>query len=163
MWSVWRYNSKGYLKDPHVQVHPQILFGPGVFLTPEFVEKHQITHVINCAQEEFSPTWFKQKYPDKYVCLNAIDSHDVEILLWYPKFCLKMNEFLKQGTVYVHCQAGINRSGFLTLMYLCSELNYPLEQTELRIIKTRPCSLTNVKFRNEIYSKLKIKQFILST
>jgi len=164
MWSVYRYNSRGYNKDPPAHIHSQILFGPGEYLTPEFVEKYKITHVINCAQEEFSPSWFKQNNPTKYFCLNSIDSYDVEILSWYPKFKEIMNKFLNEMNenpiiIYVHCQAGMNRSGFLYLAFLVFEYNYNIEKLELSIIKQRPCALQNIAFRREIYDKY--KEFIL--
>jgi protein-tyrosine phosphatase len=154
MWSIWRYNSRGYNKDPPVQVHPKILFGPGEFLTPKFVEEYKITHVINCAQEEYSPSWFKEKHRENYFCLNAIDSHNVKILSWYSRFKLMLDIFIQEeGVTYVHCQAGINRSGFLVMAYLVFEKNYDPYSLEKMIIKKRPCALTNTSFRTEIYQK----------
>lgn len=154
MWSIWRYNSRGYNKDPPVQVHPKILFGPGEYLTPEFAEKYKITHVINCAQEEYSPSWFKEKYPANYFCLNAIDSYTVKILDWYTTFKYMLNFFTAEGVTYVHCQAGINRSGFLVMAYLVFEKNYEPFALERMIIKKRPCALTNSSFRSEIYQRV---------
>ena len=158
--NIWRYNTRGYNKDPAVQVHPKLLFGPGEYLTPEFQSKHNISHVINCAQEEYSPSWFKYLNQEKYFCLDAIDSFDVKILSWYSKFKEIVDKFLESEectNIYIHCQAGINRSGFLTLMYVCSELNYPLKKTELQMVRKRPCSLTNSSFRKEIYQVLNTK------
>jgi len=157
MWSVWRNNSRGYLKDPPAQIHPHILFGPGAYLTPEFVDKYKIKSVINCASEEHSPTWFKSGFPENYVCLEAIDSLDVQILSWYPRFSESMNKFLLQGTVYVHCQGGINRSGFLSLAYLCLEKKYNVKSLEMSIVRQRPCALTNKAFRKQIYEKVNEK------
>jgi protein-tyrosine phosphatase len=153
MWSPWRFNSRGYLKDPPAQHHPKILFGPGAYLTPEFAKQYNIKYVINCAQEEHSPTWFKTEFPENYVCLNAIDSLEVNIFTWYPKFYESMNKFLSlDGNVYVHCQAGINRSGFLYLAYLCLEEKYNIQVLEKSIIKQRPCALTN-----KVYEKVNEK------
>lgn len=121
MFSIWRYNSRGYNRDPAVFVDSNIIFGPGEYLTPEFQQQNKITHVINCAEEQYSPSWFKEKFPHNYVCLNAIDSHTVKILDWYPEFKKAMDMFLVEGVVYVHCQAGINRSGFLVLAYMVKE------------------------------------------
>lgn len=158
MWSIWRYNSRGYNKDPPAQSHPKILFGPGEYLTPEFVQKYDINYVINCAQEEHSPTWFKEKFPKNYVCLNAVDSEHVNIFTWYPEFSKFMGDFLLgNGKVYVHCQAGINRSGFLYLAYLSLEKNYDIESLELSIIKQRPCALSNKAFRQQVYQKVREK------
>jgi protein-tyrosine phosphatase len=70
-----------------------------------------------------------------------------------------INFLSKEGKVYVHCQAGINRSGFLVLAFLCLEKKFNIEQLELSIIKRRPCALTNKSFRNEIYKK--VKDFLL--
>lgn len=155
MWSIWRFNSRGYNKDPPVQVHPKILFGPGEYLTPEFVQKHDITHVINCAQEEYSPSWFKEKHPENYCCINAIDSYTVKILDWYSRFKLMLDIYIEEpGVTYVHCQAGINRSGFLVMAYLVFEKKFDAHALEKMIIKKRPCALTNNSFRNEIYEKL---------
>jgi protein-tyrosine phosphatase len=155
MWSPWRFNSRGYLKDPPAQHHPKILFGPGAYLTPEFAKQYNIKYVINCAQEEHSPTWFKTEFPENYVCLNAEDSESVQILKWYPKFSKSMNTFLEgKGCVYVHCQAGINRSGFLYLAYLCLEHKYNIQVLEKSIIKQRPCALTNKAFRKQVYQKV---------
>jgi len=155
MLSPWRYNSKGCLKDPPAQQHPRILFGPGAYLTREFAKEYNIKHVINCAQEEYSPTWFKTEFSENYVCLNAIDSENVEILKWYPDFSKFMKIFLsKSGSIYVHCQAGINRSGFLYLAYLCLEQNFNIQNLEKAIIKQRPCALTNKAFRRQVYQKV---------
>jgi hypothetical protein len=153
MFSVWRFNSRGYNKDPAVRVDSKVIFGPGEYLTPEFQQKYQITHVINCAEERYSPSWFKEKFPHNYVCLNAVDSHSVKILDWYPKFRETMDLFLAEGVVYVHCQAGINRSGFLVMAYLVNEKGHNLRVLENSIIKRRPCALTNSSFRAELYQK----------
>ena len=68
MWDSYRRNSKGWEKDSPAQLHPRIMFGSkSIPITPS------ITHVINCASDEMSPGWFKSKYPERYVCLNAID------------------------------------------------------------------------------------------
>ena len=58
-----RYSSRGYLIDPPALFHPYIMVGAGEMLTPAFVKKYEITHVINCAEEYDSPSWFKEKNP----------------------------------------------------------------------------------------------------
>jgi protein-tyrosine phosphatase len=156
MFSLWRYNSRGYNLDPAAQID-NIIFGPGEYLTPKFADYYKITHVINCAGEEYSPSWFKEKFPEKYVCLNAIDSYTVNILDWYPKFKETMDLF-SEGTVYVHCQAGINRSGFLVLAYLTKEKGHDIQLLERSMIRKRPCSLTNTRFREQVYAMHNIRQ-----
>lgn len=150
----YRRRSVGWTKDPPAQIHPRILFGAGgSTLTPEFVGKYSITHVINCGFEEDSPGWFKTKFPNKYECLNAVDSIDANILFWYPNFEKVMREFLSDEgskTIYVHCQCGINRSGFLSLLFACVRLNYDFGDVVKSILTQRPCALTNPTYFNQV-------------
>jgi hypothetical protein len=113
--------SPDYLRQPPAWFSSRILVGPGAYLTPSFVNKHRITHVINCAHDVFSPEWWRKTYPARYVALYAIDSLEHNILDWFAAFESMMLQFLREGSgvVYVHCQAGMNRSGFLALAYVC--------------------------------------------
>ena len=52
--------------------------------------------------------------------------------------------------IYVHCQCGINRSGFLCLNFMVKRLNIPLNDAIKCILKQRPCALTNASFRNQV-------------
>jgi hypothetical protein len=152
-----RYRSQGYQRDPPALFHPNILVGAGEMLTPEFIKKWGITHVINCAQEQDSPSWFKEANPDKYYCINAIDSLHANILQWYPEFKSILKLYLQDPTsikIFVHCQCGINRSAFLSLMYVCDVFKFPYESTELSILRQRPCALTNSSFRKQVFYAL---------
>lgn len=150
---TYRRRSKGWEKDAPAYIHPRILFGSGMALQPEFVKKHTITHVINCAFDEDSPVWFREKYPNRYVCLEAIDDINENILKWYPKFEKNMQSFLKDPqsqTIYIHCQCGINRSGFLALLYACKKLHFNYNEVVKSILSQRPCALTNLSFANQV-------------
>jgi protein-tyrosine phosphatase len=152
-----RYSSRGYKNDPPALFHPYILVGAGEMLTPAFVKKYEITHVINCATEADSPSWFKEQFPDKYFCINAVDSLHVNIMKWYPefkatlKYCLQQSESRK---IFVHCQCGINRSAFLALMYVCDVFKFPFGSTELSVLRQRPCMMTNTSFRQQVFNAL---------
>ena len=149
--NLLRNNSRGYKRDPPVFFHPRILVGSGEFLTPEFSEKNDITHVINCAFEEHSPTWFKNLYPNKYYCLESEDSEDLNILDWYDEFKYTLKKFLKESNnIYVHCQMGINRSAYLTLTYVCNEMNFPLYRTIITLLRIRPCMFQNKSYFYEV-------------
>jgi hypothetical protein len=153
-----RNNSRGYRRDPPVFFHPRILVGSGEFLTPEFTEKNEITHVINCAFEEHSPSWFKTAHPDKYYCLQSEDSEDIIILDWYNEFKLIMKTFLRESkNIFVHCQLGINRSAYLTLAFVCKEMQFPLYRTIFTVLKIRPCIFQNKAYfyqvRDFLYNK----------
>jgi hypothetical protein len=153
-----RTRSRGYKLDPPAIVHCMIVVGSGEMLTLEFAKKYKITHVINCASDDMCPSWIERD--DNYTCLDAIDSRDVNILTWYPKFKETLQKYLQDPLckkVFVHCQCGINRSAFLTLMYLCDIFKFPFKNTELSIIGQRPCALTNQVFRHQILDALSKK------
>jgi len=147
-----RRASLGARLDNFAYFYPNIIVGAGFMLTPEFMHENSITHVINCAFEEHSPVWFKQIYPEKYVCLNALDG-DVDILQWYPKFKEYMDKFIKDkesNKIFVHCQWGMNRSGFLTLAYVCKEYNLTMKQVMVNTLCQRPCLYQNRRFLKDV-------------
>lgn len=152
MFQGGRFVTPDYLRYPAAWFYPRILVGPGAFLTQRFVAEMNITHVINCASEGDCPDWFPDRFPEKYVCLNAIDSHFTDILIWYPEFEKKLHEFLREGTgvVYVHCQAGMNRSGSLALAYVCKNFHLPFEEVFVAVKKQRPVLLQNLVFMNQV-------------
>jgi hypothetical protein len=150
-------NSRGALLDPPALFHPNIIVGPGSMMTSSFVGKNNITHVINCAFPEHSPNWFRDRYPDKYACIEAVDSSDVSILDWYPQFKEILDRFLRDPSsrrVYVHCQMGMNRSGFLTLLYVCETFGYALKDVILATMRQRPCLYQNPKFLKDVSDHL---------
>lgn len=144
--------SPQFMKDPPAFFHPRILVGPGCFLTPYFVQKYDITHVLNVAHDEFSPEWWRTLHPTKYKVIEAIDAANVNILFWYPEFEKTLQEFLREGegVVYVHCQAGMNRSGSLALAYTCKNLGMELDVLVDSVRKQRPCILQNLVFMNQV-------------
>lgn len=147
-------NTKGWQNDPPAYIHPRILFGSGFILTPDFVKKHNITHVINCAFDIDCPAWFQTEFPSNYKCLNAEDDIKVNILDWYPEFERTMHSFLREEgskNVYVHCQCGINRSGFLCLAFMCNRLSIDFNTAVKSILSQRPCALTNPSFFEIVY------------
>lgn len=155
---AYRRNSRGPCADPPAKVHPKLMFGPGFYLTDQFIAKHNISHVINCADDSVLPANVKQKFGDHYVVLNAIDSANVNITDWYPYFESKMNEFLRDATskvIYVNCQMGMNRSGFLVALYSCIKFGYPYEAVTRAILLQRPCALMNSVFHQQVQEYIK--------
>lgn len=141
-----------YLRQPPAWFHTRILVGPGAALTPRFISTYTITHVINCAFDEDSPMWFRLAYLDRYACMEAQDSPLHNILSWYPLFEAYMKKFLREshGVVYVHCQAGMNRSAFLALAYVCKHFSMIPEDMIPRLQQQRPCMFQNVVYRNQV-------------
>jgi protein-tyrosine phosphatase len=141
-----------YLKQPAAWFHPRILVGPGAYLTQTFQQQHNITAVINCAFQEDSPLWYRFNNPETYDCLYAIDGPNQDILTWYPGFAASLRTFLRNtpGVVYVHCQAGMNRSAALALAYVCKNLGANLDITLQSVLRQRPCMLQNLTFKRQV-------------
>lgn len=141
-----------FMRQPAAWFHTRILVGPGAFLTREFIHSNRITHVINCAMPYDSPIWFRIAFPKHYECIEAIDSVHHNILDWYPKFEETMLRFLREGTgiVYVHCQAGMNRSGSLALTYVCKQFHLDIDEMIVAVRRQRPILLQNSIFMNQV-------------
>ena len=144
-----------YLRQPPAYFHTRILVGPGAFLTPKFVRERAISHVINCAFPGDSPAWFQRTRPDHYVCLSAMDTSYHNLLTWYPRFEETLYRFLRDGStgiVYVHCQAGMNRSAFLALAYVCTRFHMDGETMLDAFKRQRPCMFQNQVYRRQVLS-----------
>jgi hypothetical protein len=149
MWDKYRRNSKGWEKDPPAILHPRIWLG-----SADIPYNPNITHAINCAGDEFT----HPLYEDRTVCLGAYDNINEDITRYYPLFEENMNKFLCDpacNIVYVHCECGINRSGFLMLIYLCRKFGLTLEESIKAITIQRPCALTNPAFRRQVVEYIK--------
>jgi hypothetical protein len=146
-----------YLAYPPAFFYPKILVGPGCFLTQRFASDYDIAYVINCASINYTPAWFINRSPERFVCLNAIDSPDVNIMDWYPAFEEAIQRFLREGkgTVYVHCQAGMNRSGFLALAYVCDHYQLPMNSVISGTRRQRPVLFQNKVFMNQVEEFIK--------
>lgn len=154
----FRRLSKGHMKDSPARVHPNLLIGAGCMLTPQFVDKHEITHIINCASDCDSPEWIQESFKSNYTCLHAVDSFESDITNWYDSFENTLRSFLRSSdckTVYIHCQAGINRSAYLTLLFCCNRLHYNFDSTCKSILVQRPCAFTNHVYYAQVKSYIK--------
>jgi len=146
---LFQLRSRGPLIDPPAVFHPSILVGCGAMMTPAFISKHNITHVINCAFNEHSPVWFRDRYPERYACIEAEDSQQRSILEWYPKFKETLTNFLQEPhskRIFVHCQMGVNRSAFLTLIFVCENFGYKIKDVIIGTLNQRPCMYQNPRF-----------------
>ena len=77
---------------------------------------------------------------------------------WYPLFEETINKYLEQPasqTIYIHCQCGINRSGFMALLFACKKFGFPFETVRHVILKQRPCALTNQTFETQVLKCIK--------
>jgi hypothetical protein len=126
--------------------------GPGAFLTERFARDRNITHVINCAFDSETPDWWKRDFSSRYACIRAVDSPIHNIIDWYPAFEQALRTFLREGNgvVYVHCQAGMNRSACLALTYVLKNFRQPIETFLPAVHRQRPCMFQNVVFMNQV-------------
>lgn len=141
-----------FMRQPPAWFHTRVLVGPGAFLTPAFVSKHNITAVINCAFPEDSPPWWRTVHPDRYTCLYCIDDVSVDVIWWYPAFAAAMQTYLRDttGVVYVHCQAGMNRSASLALAYVCKNFGADVLTSITAFQRQRPCMFQNQAFKRQV-------------
>jgi len=144
------------MQCPPAWVYPRILLGAGYQLTPMFVSKYRITHVVNCAFADDCPEWWRKRHPGNYAELHAIDSVAVRILDWYPEFENWMKLFLRStnGTVFVHCKAGINRSAFLVMAFVCKNSGIDFRTLLSAVRKQRPIVCENSAFMRQVEDEL---------
>jgi len=155
--------SRGYMYDPVAVAFPRIFVGAGGQLSPRFMLLHNVTHVINCADDSACPRSVRPLLsPSRYTVLNAIDSPDVKLFeAWYEPFKKAMDAYLRDPTcrnVYVHCHAGINRSAFLAAGYIISTFRVPLSVCVSRLSSQRPCVMQNEAFQHQFYDFVKVRQ-----
>ena len=137
-------------------VYPRILLGAGNQLTPIFTAKYNITHVVNCAFAGDFPEWWRKKHPGNYAELHAIDSMAVKILDWYPEFENWMRFFLRStdGTVFVHCKAGVNRSAYLVLTFVSKNFGIDFRRLLAAVRRQRPIICDNSAFMRQVEDEL---------
>ncbi len=146
-----RPRSRGPYYDPVSTPFRQIIVGDAYRLTPLFMKSFGITHVINCADHAVCPL----KLPEnRYVCIGAQDTENVHLFkTWYAKFKEAMDRFLEDPectNIYVHCQAGINRSAFLAAGYIHDRFKVPIDRCVERMVRQRPCVMTNAQFLKQL-------------
>lgn len=137
-------------------VYPRILLGAGSQLTPHFVAKYNITHVVNCAFANDCPKWWRDTYPGQYAELHALDSLAVNILQWYPEFERWMLLFLRStnGTVFVHCKAGVNRSAYLVMTFVSKNYGIDFRSLLSAVRRQRPIVCDNSVFMKQVENEL---------
>ena len=158
--SDYRKSSKGPLNDPLARIHPKIIIGAGSQLDLYNCYTHTITHVINCAHEDSCPSHMKEHFVEenRYACLDAEDSLEVDITGWYDSFKEVIGRFLRDPeckTVFVHCRMGMNRSAFLSVLYVCDKFHYNYDKVCRALLMQRPCALDNHIFHQQVQDYIK--------
>jgi hypothetical protein len=150
----YRSQSRGYNLDAPAVVFPRVLLGPACYIGSVFMSLHNITHIINCAEDEVCPDSIKRYLGKKYVCIGAIDHPAYPILdHCYGLFSQTMDAFLRDPqckNIYIHCHAGINRSACLILAYIHKTFRISLNMLVDTVARQRPCILSNKGFQKQL-------------
>ena len=109
-----------------------------------------ITHVINCAEQycETGAGFYGNQF--KYLGLRAEDNDDYEILQHHNDVYKFIEDArIGGGKCFIHCQAGINRSGVLLVSYVMVHKHIgPISAAKI-VIRQRSV-ISNVHFQDEL-------------
>ncbi len=103
------------------------------------LEKHRITHIINCTNE--FPCRFSNYF--HYLHIKLKDQTHQNIISSFPQAIAFINEVMEQnGAVLIHCGNGSSRSGSIAIAFLLfEELKKEKKQRDLdaiiECVKTR--------------------------
>ena len=110
----YRHTSRGFARDPIATVYPRILLGPGFVLTPMFIKTRQISHVINCAEDEACPLGLRNAFgSSRYVCMNALDR--------YGDVFYRAHQRTREGIVHLACETREDGLSDFTSRYASSQ------------------------------------------
>ncbi|XP_061197765.1 dual specificity protein phosphatase 3-like [Saccostrea echinata] len=112
-------------KDNFNEVYPGILLGNYyIAKNVEELKRKRVTHIVNCAQgNKFNQINTDEEYFSgtdiMFLGIKALDTARFPINQFFHSAADFIDEALKEkGTVYVHCQSGMSRSGSIVLAYL---------------------------------------------
>ena len=129
----------------------------------ELLKQLGITHVINCAEGEVQTG---QDYYDDditYMGFEAADEEDYYIMQHFDEVYKLIEEArVSGGKVLIHCIAGVNRSGALTVAYCMMHFNMGPIEAATFVKNIRPQILSNDEFRRQLIEFAKTKGFIPS-
>lgn len=118
------------------------------------LQKLGITHVLNCACNDTRDLGVNyEDYNITAKLLPGRDAYDYNMMDHYPEakaFIQSAKE--SGGKVLVHCVAGINRSGAITLAYMIDVGNMSLLDAMGHAVKRKGLILTNQNFQGQLVS-----------
>uniref|UniRef100_A0A7S1J681 protein-tyrosine-phosphatase n=1 Tax=Eutreptiella gymnastica TaxID=73025 RepID=A0A7S1J681_9EUGL len=115
------------------------------------IEKMKATHIINCAKSQCPST--HSMYPSKrYLLLDAEDSPSYPLLaiMWEEAYNFIEDARRSGGCLFIHCQAGVNRSATLATAYCMVHNRWPLIKAIRHVFRQRPFILTNEFFQQQL-------------
>jgi predicted protein tyrosine phosphatase len=92
----------------------------------DFLRRHRITHVLNCASDSIKSPGVLQEVGVQYLCLNARDEEGYPILKEHLGLAVTfLNEARDSGgQALVHCFMGTNRSVAIAVAYALHNVYY---------------------------------------
>ncbi len=117
-----------------------------------FLKKHKIVLIVNCAQE--IPNYFKDKFTYWNLNLQDVPNQDLSHVL--DKVADQIIKIMQQGkTVFVHCAAGISRSSTIVIYTLMKKHNWDFENAYTFVKEMHPNTSPNPGFIQQLVNAQK--------
>ena len=113
-----------------------------------------ITHVLNCAAESVKTgqQYYQQSGVNHYKEFAAEDCKDYDVMQHFEEMLNFVNEAKAQGgKVFIHCEAGVNRSGSLCIAYAMVDQKMPLLASAMHCKERRGRICTNKAFQFQLF------------
>jgi hypothetical protein len=80
------------------------------------------------------------------------DTIEAQLLQHWPEICAKIDAGLAIGSVLVHCNMGVSRSGATVVAYVARRLGLPHQEALARVRACRSCVRPNEGFLDQLYT-----------
>lgn len=124
------------------------------------LQRLKITHVVNTCGEACQVDYSSSGI--KTLSINALDSSDYQMTQHIKKvYNYIESSRIAKGKVYLHCQAGVNRSGFLITTYVMQHKKMDLVAAIKYCLKKRGVYLTNDNFLEQIVAWARAQELLV--
>eukprot|EP01061_Rhynchopus_euleeides_P006137 TRINITY_DN15214_c0_g1_i1.p1 TRINITY_DN15214_c0_g1~~TRINITY_DN15214_c0_g1_i1.p1 ORF type:complete len:395 (+),score=114.13 TRINITY_DN15214_c0_g1_i1:35-1219(+) len=126
---------------------------PGLYLgslrtaqNSEVFRNLNITHVVTCGRH------MQTQVPEgvNHLCVEVDDTESDDLLSHFEESVNFITEALSQGTVLIHCFAGVSRSATVCVAYLIKQKQMGAEQAIALVKEHRPSINPNPSFRAQL-------------
>lgn len=115
----------------------------------ENLKAEGITHIINCALEQYVPNVFPDDFV--YLNLNIKDESQADLLSHLDKTTAFIDQCgLDNGKVLVHCSMGVSRSAAVAVAYVMKNENLGLEDAIAKVKAHRSRIRINAGFMQQL-------------
>uniref|UniRef100_A0A7S1FDJ1 protein-tyrosine-phosphatase n=1 Tax=Noctiluca scintillans TaxID=2966 RepID=A0A7S1FDJ1_NOCSC len=148
------FHSLERLSAEPAEILPHLLLGSRMHaICPEQLKKQGVTHVLNCASAQVSTgTRLYAPHGIVYDEFKSDDREGYNIMAHFDQFSALADEVGRQGgRLFVHCEAGVNRSGTLSVAYHVSRSGMSLLDSARHCKKQRGRICTNADFQVQLF------------